>query len=97
MSEAAERLEAVAEEAELEKGNVVSLMQEMEMRTSGHQGGAGGETTSLELSIYKTAREVSVLRLHHSSPVPLHPATIKLESGYSTYQSPKTLPLIHPL
>ena len=77
MSEAAEQLEAMAAEAEMDKGNVFDLIKKMETHTSGHQDGASEET---ELSIYK-AKECSAIQLHHGSPLPLHPTSIKLESG----------------
>uniref|UniRef100_A0A668A7F5 PR domain zinc finger protein 1 n=1 Tax=Myripristis murdjan TaxID=586833 RepID=A0A668A7F5_9TELE len=81
MSEAAERLEAMAAEAKLDKGNVIGLIKEMEAQTSGHQDGAEGENMFLKLSIYKSAKESSALQLHPSSPLPLRPASIKLELG----------------
>lgn len=77
MSEAAEQLEAMAAEAEMDKGNVVDLIKKMEIHTSGHQDGAREET---ERSICK-AKERSAAQLHHGSPLPLHPTSIKLESG----------------
>lgn len=77
MSEAAEQLEAMAAEADMDKGNVIDLIKKLETRSSGHQGGAREEN---ELSVYK-AKECSAIRLHHSSPLPLHPASIKQESG----------------
>ncbi|XP_071776921.1 PR domain zinc finger protein 1 [Centroberyx gerrardi] len=76
ISEAAERLEAMAAEAELDKGSVIGLIKEMEA-----QSGAGGEAMSLKLSIYKSAKESSAFQLPHGSSLPLHPASIKLESG----------------
>lgn len=78
MSEAAEQLEAMAAESEMDKGNVTDLIKKMETHTSGHQGGAREET---RLSIYKTAKECSAVDLHHGSSLPLHPTSIKLESG----------------
>lgn len=77
ISEAAERLEAIAAEAEMDKGSVIDLIKKMETHSSGHQGGARENT---ELSIYKSSKECSVVQLLHS-PLPLHPASIKLESG----------------
>lgn len=74
LSEAAERLEAMVEEADVEKGDIGV--------TSGHQGGADG-IRSLERSIYRAASEFSVLRLYDRSPLPLHPASIKQESGHT--------------
>lgn len=72
MSEAAARLEAMAAEAEMLTGNVTDLLKKMETLTSGHESGvrAGNEQ-----SIYTAAQ------LHHGGPLPLHPSSIKLESG----------------
>lgn len=78
MSEAAEQLEAMAAEAEMDKGNVIDLIKKMETHTAGHEDDTGGET---ELSFYKSAKECSAAQLHHGSPLPLHPTSIKLESG----------------
>ncbi|XP_023270624.1 PR domain zinc finger protein 1-like [Seriola lalandi dorsalis] len=78
VSEAAERLEAMAAEAEMDKGNVTDLIQKMGTHTSGHQDGTGGET---ELSVCKSAKECSGVQLRHGSPVPLHATSIKLESS----------------
>nr|XP_033504197.1 PR domain zinc finger protein 1 [Epinephelus lanceolatus] len=78
MSEAAEQLEAMAAEAEMDKGNVVDLIKKMETHTSGHLDGKKGET---ELSIYNSAKECSAVKLHHGSPLPRHSTSIKLESG----------------
>ncbi|XP_040920068.1 PR domain zinc finger protein 1 [Toxotes jaculatrix] len=78
MSEAADQLEAMAAEAEMDKGNVINLIQKIETHASGHQDGTRGET---ELSIYKSAKEFSGVQLHHGSPLPLHPTSIKLESS----------------
>ncbi|KAM7367802.1 hypothetical protein PAMP_014077 [Pampus punctatissimus] len=77
MSEAAEQLEAMAVEAEMDNGNVIDLIKKMETHTSGHQDDARGDT---ELSICKSAKECSAVQLHHS-PLPLHLTSIKLESG----------------
>lgn len=77
MSEAAEQLEAMAAEAKTDKGNVRDLIKKMETGSSDHQEGAREET---ELSFYK-AKESSAIQLHHSRPLPLHPTTIKQESG----------------
>lgn len=73
LSEAAERLEVVAAEAELEKGSVIQLLQEMEPMS-------GGEDTTLDLGIYRAAKESSFLRQYHSSPLQMHPTGIKQES-----------------
>ncbi|KAK5852855.1 hypothetical protein PBY51_006694 [Eleginops maclovinus] len=71
MSEAAEQLEAMAAEVEMDKGNVLDLIKKMESHTSGHF-----EQGEAELSMYKSA-----VQPHHGSPLPLHPTSIKLESG----------------
>lgn len=78
MSEAAEQLEAMAAEAEMDKGNIIDLIKKMETHTSGHLNGKKGET---ELSIYSSAKECSAVQLRHGSPLPRHSTSIKLESG----------------
>ncbi|XP_008301682.1 PR domain zinc finger protein 1 isoform X2 [Stegastes partitus] len=78
MSEAAEQLEAMAAEVDMDKGNVIDLLQKIESHVSGHPDGAREET---ELIVYRSAKECSGIQLHHGSPVPLHPTSIKLESG----------------
>lgn len=77
MSDAAEQLEAMAAEAEMDKGNVTDLIKKIETHTSGYEGGVREET---ELSIY-TSKECSANQLHHGSLLPLHPTSIKQESG----------------
>ncbi|XP_075940622.1 PR domain zinc finger protein 1 [Anarhichas minor] len=69
MSEAAEQLEAMAAEADMDKGDVLDLIKKMETHTSGEQ----GET---ELTNYKSPKECSA-----DLPLPLHSTSIKLESG----------------
>lgn len=78
MSEAAEQLEAMAAEAEMDKGNVIDLIKRMEAHSSGHH---DGEEEEAELSIYKSAKERSAVQLRHGSSLPLHSTSIKLESG----------------
>ncbi|XP_029352228.1 PR domain zinc finger protein 1 [Echeneis naucrates] len=78
MSEAAEQLEAMAAEAEMDKGNVIDLLHKMGTRTSGLQDGTGGETT---ISTCKSPKECSDLQLNQGSPLPLHPTSIKMESS----------------
>lgn len=78
MSEAAEQLEAMAAEAEIQRGNVTEVIKKMETLTSGYGGDVREET---ELSIY-TAKECSANQLHHGSSLPLQPSGIKMESGY---------------
>nr|XP_046229784.1 PR domain zinc finger protein 1 isoform X2 [Scatophagus argus] len=77
MSEAAEHLEAMAAEAEMDKGSVNDLIKKMDNHISGHQDNGREET---EVNIFK-AKECSAGQLHHGSPLPLHPTSIKLESG----------------
>ncbi|KAM3861183.1 PR domain zinc finger protein 1 [Diretmus argenteus] len=77
-----ERFDISEAAAELDKKNIIGVIKETETQTSDNQGGAGREAMSLELSIYKSGKESSVPDLHPSSPLPLHPASIKLESGY---------------
>lgn len=78
VSEAAEQLEAMATEAKMDKGNVTALIKGMEIHTSGYRGGVKAET---ELSPCP-ASECSASQLHNGSSLPLHPTSIKLESGY---------------
>lgn len=78
MSEAAEQLEAMAAEVEMEKGNVTDLIQKIETRVSGYRDADRGES---ERSIYKLVKERSGVQLHHSSSASLYPASIKLESS----------------
>nr|XP_019953012.1 PREDICTED: PR domain zinc finger protein 1-like [Paralichthys olivaceus]XP_019953013.1 PREDICTED: PR domain zinc finger protein 1-like [Paralichthys olivaceus] len=78
MSEAANQLEAMAAETEMDKGNVIDLIQKMETHTSGHQDDVRGET---EPSLCKSAVEFSGVQMHHGSPLPLHPSSIKIESS----------------
>nr|XP_043896590.1 PR domain zinc finger protein 1-like isoform X1 [Solea senegalensis] len=78
MSEAADQLEAMAAEAEMDNGNVTDLIQKMGTHTSGHQNDTRLET---ELSLCKSAKEFSGIQIHHGSPFPLHATSIKLESG----------------
>ncbi|KAM8725986.1 PR domain zinc finger protein 1 [Acanthopagrus schlegelii] len=73
VSEAAEQLEAMAAEAEMDTGNVIELIKKMETHNSGTRDNS-------ELSIYK-ANECSAVQLPHGSPLPLNPTSIKLESG----------------
>ncbi|XP_022045094.1 PR domain zinc finger protein 1 [Acanthochromis polyacanthus] len=78
MSEAAEQLEAMAAEVVMDKGSIFDLIQQIESHVSGHHDGAREET---ELIVHKSAKVRSGVELHHDSPVPLHPTSIKLESG----------------
>lgn len=71
MSEAAEQLEAMAAEAQMLTGNGIDLIKKMETLTSGHE------------SVMRVENEQSIYaQLRHSSSLPLHPSSIKLESGY---------------
>nr|XP_020443930.1 PR domain zinc finger protein 1-like [Monopterus albus] len=78
MSEEAEQLEAMAAEAELDKGNIIDLIQKMESHTSHQHDGAREET---EPNSYKSVKEHSDVQLHHGRPLPLHRTRIKMESG----------------
>lgn len=78
ISEAAEQLEAMAAELEMEKGNVTDLIQTIGTRVSGYRDSDGGES---ERTVYKVVKERSGVQLRHSSPAPLYPASIKLESS----------------
>lgn len=70
MSEAAERLEAMAVEADMDKGNVFEIIKKMEI--------VGQIDSKNDLSVYKSPKEcASVLR----SPLPLHSNGIKQETG----------------
>lgn len=75
MSEAAEQLEAMAAEVRTDKGNATDLIRKIETHTSGYEGGIRQET---KLSVH-TAKGCSANQLHRGSP--LHPTSIKLESG----------------
>lgn len=76
MSETAEQLEAMAAEADLDKGNIIDLIKTMETHASCHEKGA---REKVELNMYKSAKAVQLL--NHQSSLPLHAANIKLESG----------------
>lgn len=78
MSEAAEQLEAMAAEVKIDKRNIIDIIQKIENHVSGQQDGARQET---ELNIYKSAKNWFGVQLHRKSPLPLHPTSIKLESG----------------
>ncbi|XP_068198182.1 PR domain zinc finger protein 1 isoform X2 [Antennarius striatus] len=69
MSEAAEQLEVMATEAEMDNGIIKDLINRMKTHTSGHQGGAREET---QMSVYEADR---------GSPLLLHSAGIKVESS----------------
>ncbi|CAL8317922.1 unnamed protein product [Merluccius merluccius] len=78
LSEAAERLEALAVDAGLDAGvDVVSLMKEVE---ECEEGGP------LEMSRYRVAMETLALRTYRGGPAPCRPVNVKLESA--VYQSP---------
>lgn len=76
MSETAEQLEAMAAEAEVDKGNIIDLIKSMENHASCNGKGAREE---VELNMYKSAKAVQLL--NHQSSLPLHATNIKLESG----------------
>uniref|UniRef100_A0A8C3A3K0 PR domain zinc finger protein 1 n=1 Tax=Cyclopterus lumpus TaxID=8103 RepID=A0A8C3A3K0_CYCLU len=73
ISEAAEQLEAMAAEAEMDKGDVIDLIEKMETHTSDHH---DGEQRESELANYKSPKDCST-----DLPLPLHSTSIKLESG----------------
>lgn len=79
MSEAAEQLEAMAAEAEMLKGNITDIIKKMETLTPDNEMGARVES---EQSICSAAQ------LHRGGPLPLHPSSIKLESGYISAKQP---------
>ncbi|XP_068433444.1 PR domain zinc finger protein 1 [Clinocottus analis] len=72
ISVAAEQLEAMAVEAELDKGDVINLIRKMETHTSGQH----DDEEETELANYKSSKECST-----DLPLPLHSTSIKLESG----------------
>ena len=78
MSEAAEQLEAMAAEVEMDKGTVIDLIQQIETHVSALRDAAREET---DLSIYRSAKESSGAQLRRSSPILQNQASIKLESG----------------
>ncbi|XP_028996740.1 PR domain zinc finger protein 1 [Betta splendens] len=73
-SEAAGHFETLAAEAEMGNMKVSDLIRKMEARRD-------GDRREAELSVYKSAKRRSDVRLHQHSPLPLHSAIIKLESG----------------
>ncbi|MEQ2193561.1 hypothetical protein XENOCAPTIV_003709, partial [Xenoophorus captivus] len=79
MSEAAEQLEVIATEAEMDKGNVIDLIQKIENDALSLQDAASGKA---ELNISRSARECIGAQMHYHSPIDLQPTSIKLESGY---------------
>ncbi|XP_032441613.1 PR domain zinc finger protein 1 [Xiphophorus hellerii] len=78
MSEAAEQLEVVATEAEIDKGNIIDLIQKIENNILSLQDVTRGKA---ELSISRSAEEYTAAQMHYHSPMVLPPASIKLESG----------------
>lgn len=78
ISEAADQLEAMAAEAELDKGNIIALIKQIETNTSGHRGDGGLKT---ELNTCKSAKDLSVTLTQHGSHLPLHQTRIKLETS----------------
>ncbi|XP_034018448.1 PR domain zinc finger protein 1 [Thalassophryne amazonica] len=82
MSEAAEKLDVIAADIKMDKGNVFDFLQSIERHTSGHQDGARGESASLELiSIKKPVKNYASSQPRHGGLIPLCPTNIKLESG----------------
>uniref|UniRef100_A0A3P8UF12 PR domain zinc finger protein 1 n=1 Tax=Cynoglossus semilaevis TaxID=244447 RepID=A0A3P8UF12_CYNSE len=78
ISEAADQLEAMAAEAELDKGNIIALIKQIETNTSGHRGDGGLKT---ELNTCKSAKDLPVTLTQHGSHLPLHQTRIKLETS----------------
>lgn len=78
MSEAAEQLEVVATEAEIDKGNIIDLIQKIENNILSLQDVTRGKA---KLSISRSAEECTAAQMHYHSPMVLPPASIKLESG----------------
>ncbi|XP_077443905.1 PR domain zinc finger protein 1 isoform X3 [Stigmatopora argus] len=76
VSEEAEHLEAMAAEAKMDKRDVLDLIQRMDTRPFSRQDRA---TEVSEL--FDSVKRVSLMQIHHGSPLPLHPSTIKRESG----------------
>ncbi|XP_061611001.1 PR domain zinc finger protein 1 isoform X1 [Phyllopteryx taeniolatus] len=76
VSEAAEQLEAMAAEAKMDKRDVLDLIQRMDTRTSDQQDGATGA-----FELFESAKKGSLLQNRHGPPLPLHPSSIKRESG----------------
>lgn len=77
LSEAAEQLEAMAAEVEMDNGIVIELIQKIETHVSSHLDGGRRET---KLRAYKSEKQCSGVLQHHDSPLPLHSNSIKLES-----------------
>uniref|UniRef100_A0A3Q2Q2G2 PR domain zinc finger protein 1 n=2 Tax=Fundulus heteroclitus TaxID=8078 RepID=A0A3Q2Q2G2_FUNHE len=75
MSEDADRLEVMATEAEMDKGNVIDLIQKIENIALSLQDVARGRA---KLSI---SRSATGAQMRYHSPVVLKPTSIKLESG----------------
>lgn len=79
MSEAAEQLEAMAAEAEVDKGKTAELVKKIKTRSG--SGCEGVVRKGTELGIHAQKEYQSVNQLHHSNLLPLHPTSIKQESG----------------
>lgn len=78
MSEAAEQLEVMATEGEIEKGHVIDLIQKIENDILSLQDVAKGK---VELSISRSATACTPAQMNYHSPKVLRPTSIKLESG----------------
>ncbi|XP_057678659.1 PR domain zinc finger protein 1 isoform X2 [Corythoichthys intestinalis] len=76
LSEAAEQLEAMAAEAKMDKRDVLDLIQRMDSRTFNQQDSATGVS-----ELFDSVKKVSFMQILHGSHLPLHPSTIKRESG----------------
>lgn len=77
LSEAAEQLDAMAADVEMDNGVVIELIQKIETHVCSLLDGGGGETKMT----YNSDKGCSGSLQHHDSPLPLHPTSIKLESG----------------
>ncbi|KAM4712938.1 PR domain zinc finger protein 1 [Anableps anableps] len=78
MSEAAEQLEVMATEAEIDKRNVIDVIQKIENDILSLQDAARGKA---ERSISRSTMECAGAQMHYHSPTVLQPTSIKLESG----------------
>ncbi|XP_036394993.1 PR domain zinc finger protein 1a isoform X1 [Megalops cyprinoides] len=82
LSDNADRLEEMDSmdvEAVVEKQILSMLWREMDLKASYHKGGAS-ELLSAGYGLYEPGSETSVIKLRHSSPLPLLPIKVKQES-----------------
>lgn len=83
LSDNADRLEemdSVDVETVVEKQILNMLWREMDLKASYHKGGTPGELLSPGYGIYEPSSETSVIKLRHSSALPLLPIKVKQES-----------------